>query len=979
MGCNTNHAQSGAAGLLIVLSTNDISAWAAVFREEMLSNHCNRNTYQAHVAPGGKRKQKWKNLMSLGPHLLAGARLFLALSLIGILSVGCAKEEETKEARLERANQAFAALAYDKAEKEYRDVLRLDGNDPVAQRQLALLYFEQGQLLQSYPLLKKVAEAEPDNSDIQIKLGRALIFARESAPSRELALQVLEKHPGHEQALLLLADTALTPQEIEETQKQIEQLRAKDQDRAGYHIATGALYLRQNALPEAEREFTAAANLDAKLSDAHAGLGTVYWKQNDLKRADEELKASADLAPKNLSARLRYADFKLRTGATAEAKQILEEISQKTPSYLPARVGLMKFACAERQTEDCTARAQSILAQDSTNYDALYQDGLANVAKGDAAKAIREFEYLSNTYNQNFQVRYQLAIAYLLYAKTASEVNSRNAVEAAENSLTTAIKINPQFDPAILLLAELKLRKGNPAAAADLLLPVTQNRPQNAQAHNLLAAAYLAQQRTDQALAVYRQMTELFPQDPQPFFLTGSILLAQRKQSDARAAFEKALAISPGYMPAVEKLVDLNLVESKFDAALDLVQKQIDQNPKLAQAWAVRGKIKLAQRDFAQAEADVLKAIELDPKLEPAYLLLGQLYVASNRPEQAIEKLKAFTEKNQDIPTLMQLGLIQQSLKRFPEAAETYEKLLKINPKFAPALNNLAELYAEQLGKLDAAYDLAKKAREAAPNEPHMADTLGWILYKRGEYSNALRLLQESTARLPDNPEIHFHLGMAAYMVGDEEAARTALQKAASAAADFPGKEDARRRLNILAIDTAAADSSSRTQLEGYLRDQPNDPVALFRLAAIQQRDGATDQSVKTYEKIVDVDPLFAPAIRRLALLYGQRATDDAKSYELLTKARQAYPGDPEVAKALGIINYRRGLYPQSAELLKEASAKLKDDPELLFYIGEVQHQLKQWSECKETLQRALDLKLPPGLAEEARRALADCSETAPL
>ena len=59
-----------------------------------------------------------------------------------------------------------------------------------------------------------------------------------------------------------------------------------------------------------------------------------------------------------------------------------------------------------------------------------FMDGVLSLGKGDAAKAIREFEYLSNTYRQNPQVRYQLARAYLLSAKSAgSPVESRNAVE----------------------------------------------------------------------------------------------------------------------------------------------------------------------------------------------------------------------------------------------------------------------------------------------------------------------------------------------------------------------------------------------------------------------------------------------------------------------------------------------------------------------------------------------------------------------
>src|SRR5262249_106293 len=227
-------------------------------------------------------------------------------------------------------------------------------------------------------------------------------------------------------------------------------------------------------------------------------------------------------------------------------------------------------------------------------------------------------------------------------------------------------------------------------------------------------------------------------------------------------------------------------------------------------------------------------------------------------------------------------------------------------------------------------------------------------------------------------PEIQFHLGMTYYMLGEEGRARDALQKAVDAPADFPAKNQARRRLTLLAIPAGTANATIRTELESYLRESPNDPVALTRLEEVKRREGAVDQAVKPYEKVVADTPAYAPAMHQLALLYGQLSTDSAKAYELVTKARQAYPEDPDIAKTLGIQNYRRGLYPQAVELLKQATAKRKDDPELLYYLGEVHHQLKQWDECKGVLERALTLNLSPGLADDARRALADCSEMVP-
>jgi tetratricopeptide (TPR) repeat protein len=903
--------------------------------------------------------------------------LIFAFCLAGAANAGCSKAEPSKDQLLSRAEAAFAAGQYDKAEKEYREVFRFDPNDPAALRQLATIYFDQGQIAQAYPLLKKSAELQPDDLEIQLKLGQLSLLTGDYAQARDTASQILEKQPEHDKALLLLASASREPEEIEDARKLIQSLREKSQDHPRYHLALGVLDARQNDLARAESEFKAALNLDPKSIDALASLGALYWGRKDLKEADRALKTAADLAPPRSPIRMRYVDFKLQTGAAAEAKAILEDMTGKLPDYLPPRVYLMKMACAENQDEGCATRVQNILSQDPTNFDALFLSGSRHLAEGDAEKAVREFEQLGSMYGKSAQVRYQLARAYLLYANGKNAETSRKLVEAAENNLNVAVQLNSRFDAATLLLAELKIRKGSPASAVDLLLPVTKERPQTDQAQYLLATAYLNQQKRDQAVAVYRQMVELFPKDPQPSLLMGLVLLRQGQQQEARNAFEKSVDISPDYLPAIEMLVDLDIAQKQYDAAMGRVQKLIDKDPKLAQPLGLRAKIYLAQQDFTHAEADLLKAIDLDPKLEPAYGLLAQLYIASNRQEEAIAKLNAFVEKNKAVPALMQLGMINERQKHFDAARDAYEKALSVAPNHPLALNNLAALYSERLGQLDKAYDLAKKAKEAV-NEPHIDDTLGWILFKKGDYSNALPLLQEAASKLPDRPEVQFHVGMAHYMVGEEGPARAALQKAVDAPADFPSKDEARQRLTLLAIPIGTANAAVRSELENYLRARPNDPAALVRLADLQQRDGATDQAIKTYEKVIADNPFYAPALRQLAVLYGQRSTDDPKAYELTTKARQAYPGDPEIAKALGILNYRRGNYPQSLELLKETAAKRKDDPDLLYYLGEVYHQLKQYTECKETLQRALGFNLSPQLANDARSALADCTEMAP-
>src|SRR5215831_4242420 len=88
-------------------------------------------------------------------------RLALALCLTALMSAGCSKDEPTKDQLLSRADAAVAAGQYDKAEKDYREVLRLAPEEPTALRQLGIFYYDQSQLRQAYPLLKTAADLQP--------------------------------------------------------------------------------------------------------------------------------------------------------------------------------------------------------------------------------------------------------------------------------------------------------------------------------------------------------------------------------------------------------------------------------------------------------------------------------------------------------------------------------------------------------------------------------------------------------------------------------------------------------------------------------------------------------------------------------------------------------------------------------------------------------------------------------------------------
>jgi len=120
---------------------------------------------------------------------------------------------------------------------------------------------------------------------------------------------------------------------------------------------------------------------------------------------------------------------------------------------------------------------------------------------------------------------------------------------------------------------------------------------------------------------------------------------------------------------------------------------------------------------------------------------------------------------------------------------------LKINPKFPPAANNLAYLYAERGENIDEALNLAQSAKEQVPDEPHTSDTLGWVYYKKNVFSRAIVYLKEANEKIPNNPVIRYHLGMAYYKNGENELAKNELKKALELDPKFPGAEEAKSTL----------------------------------------------------------------------------------------------------------------------------------------------------------------------------------------
>jgi Flp pilus assembly protein TadD len=146
----------------------------------------------------------------------------------------------------------------------------------------------------------------------------------------------------------------------------------------------------------------------------------------------------------------------------------------------------------------------------------------------------------------------------------------------------------------------------------------------------------------------------------------------------------------------------------------------------------------------------------------------------------------------------MGLGILYDRKGDDAKAEKYYRKALELKKDFGPAANNLAWLLAKTGQNLDEALGYAQAAKEQQPNDPSVMDTLGWIYYLKGSYLNAISELRDSHERLPENPIVNYHLGMAYYKNNQRDAAKEYLLKALELQKAFQGAEEARNVLNEL-------------------------------------------------------------------------------------------------------------------------------------------------------------------------------------
>jgi tetratricopeptide (TPR) repeat protein len=320
-----------------------------------------------------------------------------------------------------------------------------------------------------------------------------------------------------------------------------------------------------------------------------------------------------------------------------------------------------------------------------------------------------------------------------------------------------------------------------------------------AEAATALSALALKTGDTAQATELAERAREAAPNTAAPYLAKANALLAEGDSPEFEAALREALERDPFSLPVQSRLLSLEIKQGNARTALPRITTLIAQYPRNAGFRLLLGLAWFSLRDLDKSEAAVKQALQLDPAIPDAETLLANIASGRGLPQEAKAHLRTAIAANpRSLVNYIALVTEYEKEGNWREAKEVCEKAHDIDPGSPMVAAELAFLYLEHGGDVNAAVSLAQMARQKLPESPVTADALGWAYYKLGSTGSAITQLKEAAAKAPGNPIYRYHLGMAYLAAGRPELAGQSLHAALAADPQFPDAARARAALETL-------------------------------------------------------------------------------------------------------------------------------------------------------------------------------------
>ncbi|WP_254434794.1 tetratricopeptide repeat protein [Magnetospirillum sp. UT-4] len=251
-----------------------------------------------------------------------------------------------------------------------------------------------------------------------------------------------------------------------------------------------------------------------------------------------------------------------------------------------------------------------------------------------------------------------------------------------------------------------------------------------------------------------------------------STLMRQGNAADAALIFARlALDLDPGFALARMTVADILAAQERLDDANEMYRSIPADSP--AHAY---GRLRIAMNlDELGDTEGALKALDALAAERPAdvdaLVTKGDVLRRKKRFAEAATAYDAAlarigTPQRQHWPLLYSRAIAFERSKQWPKAEADFLKALELNPDQPDVLNYLGYSWVDMGLHLERARKMIEKAVELRPKDGAIVDSLGWALYRMGEYQAAVKHLERAVELKAEDPTVNDHLGDAYWQVG---------------------------------------------------------------------------------------------------------------------------------------------------------------------------------------------------------------------
>jgi predicted Zn-dependent protease len=357
-----------------------------------------------------------------------------------------------------------------------------------------------------------------------------------------------------------------------------------------------------------------------------------------------------------------------------------------------------------------------------------------------------------------------------------------NDAPGARKSLEQALALKPDYLPAALTLSQMGPEERKEGIAT--LEKYVQQNPKSHDARLALAQMYLASDRLDDAQKQFEAMHKDNTNDLTPLMALALIEIQKKDFTGAQPFLEQyaqKAEKTPGADPgqAYIYLSQLALEQKNDAAASDWLNKISPSSQQYIPAQITRAQ--LLEKQGKPDDARKLLA-GLQPQDPRDQALIARTDAAilfdAKRYQEAEDRLAHASADYPDDPDLTyDYAMAAEKNGHYDTMEAQLRKLIGSQPDNPQAYNALGYSLADRGVRLQEADKLIQKASSLAPDDAFIMDSVGWVKYRLGDTTDALKLLRKAYDMQP-NAEIGAHLGEVLWKTGAQDQARDAWREA---------------------------------------------------------------------------------------------------------------------------------------------------------------------------------------------------------